>query len=315
MKHSINTLSWFSAFLVLLLFAAPLQAQPGKDKGEDEVVKEDTTEITWRNKRLIITSDKDGKRFEIKEVDKDYKEDKEYEDAGEWNENEEHDYDPDHDPKVKRKGSRSNVDGLALDLGITNYYNYSTRDYAVNALGESTDLELKQFRPGSHVALHLLPTTVSIIGRGAVNLKSAITIDWNNYYFINDITLVDGGDSITTTNTGVDFTKNKLMTRYAVIPLMLNFNTDPGTKDGVSFSVGVYGGLLWKARTKQVSEENGKVKIEGEYNLNPFKYGLTARLDFKWFDIYLNYNLSELFEENQGPSTQTFMAGINIIDF
>ena len=64
-----------------------------------------------------------------------------------------------------------------------------------------------------------------------------------------------------------------------------------------------------------MSDAQGNVKVNGEYNLNPFRYGLTARIDFKWFDFYLNYNLSEMFEEGNNPSTQTFVAGINLIDF
>ncbi|RMG55663.1 MAG: hypothetical protein D6722_27550, partial [Bacteroidetes bacterium] len=75
------------------------------------------------------------------------------------------------------------------------------------------------------------------------------------------------------------------------------------------------GGILWAARTKQISEENGKVKRDGDFHLNPFRYGLMARVDFRWFDIYLNYNLSTLFTEGEGPETQTFVAGINLIDF
>jgi hypothetical protein len=73
--------------------------------------------------------------------------------------------------------------------------------------------------------------------------------------------------------------------------------------------------VLWQGWTKQRSEAEGKVKIKDDFNLNPFRYGLTARIDFPWFDFYLNYNLSEMFEDGQGPATQTFSAGINIVDF
>ncbi|GAB4403308.1 MAG: hypothetical protein OHK0039_02310 [Bacteroidia bacterium] len=310
MKPFLTPRHLFSLLLGCLLMIGSAFAQPETD---EQPAKSDTTEIAWRNKKFIIISDDEGKRIEIRENGDvvDAEDDDEDEDDS-WEEEDAQDNDYDYTNKEKRrKRSRSEVDGLALDLGVTNYYVAGT--YGVDAA--SPELELRAFRPGSHVALHLLPTRVSLIGRGTVNLKSAITIDWSNYYFVNDVTLLDGQERLAFDTTGVDFQKNKLTTRYAQIPLMLNINTAPGSDDGVSISVGVYGGILWGAHTKQVSEENGKVRIDGTYNLNPFRYGLMARVDFRWFDIYLNYNLSEMFAENEGPSTQTFTAGINLINF
>lgn len=295
----IISLRTLSVLLISLLIWGTSFAQDE----EGEVVKSDTTEISWGAKKLVIISDSEGKRIEVKEDgEADDSESREV-----WTDD---DYDHNH-KQNRKKRQRSEVDLLGFDLGVTNYYVDGT--YGVDAA--IPELEVRQFRPGAHVALHLLPTRVSLIGRGAVNLKSAITVDWSNYYFTNDITLREGQEQLTIDTTGVSFSKNKLMTRYAQIPLLLSFNTAPGTNDGVEISVGGYAGVLWGARTKQVSDAEGKVKINGEYNLNPFRYGLTARVDFKWFDFYLNYNLSEMFEEGNNPTTQTFTAGINIIDF
>jgi hypothetical protein len=97
--------------------------------------------------------------------------------------------------------------------------------------------------------------------------------------------------------------------------MLLNINTNPWTDDGLSVSFGVYGGVLWKAYTKQKSDEFGKVKEVDDFNLNPVRYGVMARFDLKWMDLYATYNLSELFKEGQGPSTQTFTVGINLFDF
>jgi hypothetical protein len=265
----------------------------------------DTTEIVWRNSRFIIIKDEDGKRLEVISND----------DVEVKRDDEDEAYDYDYENKETRHYERSNIGLLGLDLGITNYY--SAGKYGSNAI--VPELTVKEFRPGSHVALHLLPTRVGFDKRGYVNLKTAITIDWNNYYYTNDITLNTTGESLAFDTTGTNFSKNKLMVRYAQIPLMLNVDTDPDGNDGISISVGGYVGLLWGSRTKQVSDEFGTVKIPGEdleeFFLNPYRYGLIARVDFKWFDIYVHYNLSPLFAENRGPDTQTFMAGVNLIDF
>ena len=98
---------------------------------------------------------------------------------------------------------------------------------------------------------------------------------------------------------------------------MLNFNTDPRHDEGFSLSIGGYAGVLWGGKTKQVSDVEGKKKVRDEFNLNKFRYGLTARVDLRWLDFYFNLNMSQLFEEEEdrGINTQTFTAGINIIDF
>jgi len=274
-------------------------AQTAPDSSHTESLA-DTTEITWRSRKFVIIKDEDGKRLEITDTDD------EPEVATQS------DYDYDHENKeVRHRPDRSDIGFLGFDLGITNYYVNGT--YGADAA--TPELEVREFRPGSHVALHFLPTRVGFDKRGYVNLKTAITIDWSNYYYTNDITLLSGGETLAFDTTGINFSKNKLMARYAQIPLMLNINTDPGGNDGISISVGGYAGILWGARTKQVSEEEGTVKVPGTFFLNPYRYGLIARVDFKWFDIYLHYNLSTLFEAEEGPETQTFMAGINLIDF
>jgi hypothetical protein len=256
---------------------------------EVEVKANDTTVFSFRKRKIVVIEE--GDEIRIKSEEKDW------DDEGEEEE-----------PERKK----SDVGFLALDLGITNYHN---GEGVFGPDANIPDLAVRGFRPGSHVALHFLPTTASLIGRGVVNLKTALTIDYSNYYFQNDITLQPDQDFTTIDTTGLLFSRNKLTTRYFQVPLMLNFNTDPWGKDGVSISVGVYGGVLWGAKTKQVSDELGKVKTRDDFNLNPWRYGVTGRIDFKWFDIYATYNLSELFAEGEGPSTQTFTIGLNLFDF
>lgn len=269
------------------------QTEPGTNPA-------DTTEIIWRNRKFVIIKDEEGKRLEIRDTEE-----------GANVIAPEDDYQYDYENKRTYHSNRSDIGLLGFDLGITNYFYQGA--YGDNAI--TPELQVREFRPGSHVALHLLPTRVGVDRRGYVNLKTAITIDWANYYFTGDQTLNTTGEALSYDTTGISFSKNKLVSRYAQIPLMLNLDTDPGGNDGISISVGGYAGILWGARTKQVSEELGTVKVPGEFFLNPYRYGLMARVDFKWFDIYLHYNLSPMFEEEKGPDTRTFMAGLNLIDF
>ncbi|MEL6591026.1 MAG: outer membrane beta-barrel protein, partial [Bacteroidota bacterium] len=307
----------------------------------------DSTEIIFKNRRIIIIADEDGKRVEIKEIKEDGTEeateieieepeviiieeegdddydyetesedeyDEEYEEEyeGEW---EDEDYD--HKAKTKRSGKRTDVDLLGLDIGFTNYYNSSTGQYGLAAAPSS--LAIREFRPGSHVALHFFPTTASLAGRGTVNLKTALTIDWTQLYFSSNVRLNEVGGALDISESPNNLSKNKLTARYIQMPLLLNINTDPGGKDGLSVSFGVYGGLLWKGWTKSEYADNGQTivdKIDGSYGLSPIRYGLMARIDFKWFDIYGMYNMVPHFESGSGvEQTQTVMFGMNLINF
>ena len=284
--------------------------QDSDEEMEENDTYMDSTTIQWGNRsRIIITEDGDGNRV-IKLVKKKDGDVIIEEDAGVEYERD----DWDDDDRRRRRKNYNTVDFLAFDLGVTNYYN--DNNFGVDAIN-NPDLEVRAFRPGAHVALHFLPTTVSLFGRGAVNIKTALTIDWTQYYFTEDIQLLPDMDTLTWNVTGIDYDRNKLTTRYAQIPLLLNFDTNPGSDDGFSFSVGGYAGFLWGAKTKQVSDAEGKEKVRDEFNVNRFRYGLTARVDLAWLDIYFNLNMSQVFEENEdrGINAQSFTVGINIIDF
>lgn len=276
--------------------------------GEEVVVVMDTTEIAWRDKKFVIISEDGVKRVEIVELDDEDGDDDDFD----WEE----EFNPEYEVKEHVGGGGrgySNVDLLAFDLGFLNYY--SANGFFTDAITASPDLEVRDFRVGSHVALHLFPTTVSLIGRGAVNLQSAITIDWSNHYFKGNNIMVETDDGFEWQDTGINYEKNKLTVRYAQIPLLLNINSAPRSDNGVSISAGGYVGLLWNARTKQVSSQEGTVKIDGDFGLTRVRYGLMGRIDFKWFDFYVMYNLTPMFEDSNPTDAQTVVAGINIIDF
>ncbi|MFK7923851.1 MAG: outer membrane beta-barrel protein [Bacteroidia bacterium] len=341
MNKQLSIYKFVGLFAALMMISLMGFAQDEKEKESES----DSTEIIFKNRRIIIIADEEGKRVEIKEITKEGEESEiiviEDEDDGEYDyrvegeededEDEDHDedYDEDHEDgdwdeddydhqaKKKKSGKRTDVDFIGLDLGLTNYYNSATKQYGLSAAPQA--LAIHEFRPGSHVALHLFPTTASLMGRGAINLKTAITIDWTQMYFSSNVMLQDNGETLSFTDSPNDLIKNKLSARYIQMPLLLNLNTDPGGKDGVSVSFGVYGGLLWKAWTKQEYASNGQKvvdKVDGSYHLSPIRYGLMARVDFKWFDIYGMYNMVPLFESGSGvEDTQTVMFGINVINF
>lgn len=339
MKSQINFYKPFALLLSLMVLGTAAVAQGNTPNSQNEKAI-DSTVIELKTRRIIIISEDGEKRVVVKEKkgndpynsgegdviiieeSTDSEEAYEYAEEEEYMEEEEYEFEDqeeyNYEHKKKKRGKRSDVDLVAFDLGLTNYYAGGLFGANVINNGSANLLALNEFRPGSHVAVHLLPTTASLIGRGAVNLKTALTIDYTNLYFAKNVVIQDNGEQLTFTESATNFSRNKLTARYVQIPLLLNVNTDPGGKDGVSISFGVYGGMLWKGWTKQVYEENGQKivdKVNGDYNLNPFKMGLMGRLDFKWFDIYVMYNTTPLFQDGQFPETQTVVAGVNFINF
>ncbi len=333
MNFKQETLRMFGLMAMMMASISLSYAQPGEEESASEVgeaieeaieealeealeegtsTKMDTTEIAWKDKKFVIISEDGVKRVEIVELGEDEGDD---DDGNDWDWDEE-DFNPEYQTKEHvNHGSSgySDVKLAGLDLGLLNFY--SPDGFGTDAITASPDLEVRDFRFGSHVALHLFPTTVSLIGRGAVNLQTAITIDWSNYYFKGNNIMVETEEGFEWQDTGVNYDKNKLTVRYAQIPLMLNVNSDPRGDDGVRISAGGYVGLLWNARTKLVSETNGTEKIDGDFGLTRVRYGLMGRIDFKWFDFYVMYNLTPMFEDSTPTDAQTVVAGVNIIHF
>lgn len=266
----------------------------------------DTTEVVVGNRRIIISKDANGKSRVI------VRENKEEEEIVVEDEGEHEDDCDNHGNCKKHKRKAVDVDLFGLDVGLNNYF-------TKNRIGQvpAENLDLKTWR-SVEVTTHFFPTTLRLFGRGAVNLKSAISLNFNNLMFKKGFIMQPDKDKLTIDPlpNDVTLTKNKLLATYVQVPLMLNFDTNPDReKKSVKLSVGGYLGTLIGSHTKRVDMNDRKDKVRDDFNLNPLKYGLTARFDYRCLDFYVNYNMSTLFAENQGPQTQLVSVGLNLVDF
>ncbi|MDD4109262.1 MAG: outer membrane beta-barrel protein, partial [Prolixibacteraceae bacterium] len=95
--------------------------------------------------------------------------------------------------------------------------------------------------------------------------------------------------------------KSKLNISYITAPLLLEVKTPlrMGTSN-LYISGGVIGGLNIGSHTKY-KYKNDKEKARSNFNLNQFKYDLTGRIGIGDFCVFVNYGMTPLFKNNQGP--------------
>jgi hypothetical protein len=78
---------------------------------------------------------------------------------------------------------------------------------------------------------------------------------------------------------------------------MLNFRTNPNSSHkGISLSAGVSVGYLYSSRNKQISEERGKRKNRGDYDLEKWKFAYIGELGLGPARLYGSYSPKSIFE-------------------
>lgn len=116
--------------------------------------------------------------------------------------------------------------------------------------------------------------------------------------------------------------KSMIVTNYLDVPLEIRFSTRPDDPSR-SFRVSVGGrvGYLFDSFTKIKYSEEGEVKTtknKENYNLSKLRYGTFFKLGAGNLGLVAYYNLSPLFEEDEGPEQtemNTFTIGLSLSSF
>jgi Outer membrane protein beta-barrel domain len=223
----------------------------------------------------------------------------------------------------RKKNANVSTNWWIVDLGFANYTdntNYaSTGTYLVNRPGQpalnENDFKL---RAGKSVNVNIWFFMQRLkLGTPHVNLKYGVGLELNNYRYKSSVSYKEGGAVPYTAGTqtnapfifrdSVAFSKNKLAADYLTVPLMLNFNSNPGSKKkGISFSAGVSAGYLYGQRNKQKSDGRGKDKNRGDYDLNRFKLSYVAELGLGSIRFYGSYSPKSFYEHNLDMKPYTF---------
>jgi hypothetical protein len=149
-----------------------------------------------------------------------------------------------------------------------------------------------------------------------VRVSAGLGLDWNNYRLSGDSSLTANAPKLTfyqdsANGQPINFSKNKLLARYATMPVMIHFKTNPNKKgNSLGASAGVELGYLINGRLKQVSDAKGKQKVNDNFNFNELRYGFIGRVSYGSVGIYGKYYPQSAFNKNEGPDLNTFVLGL-----
>lgn len=217
--------------------------------------------------------------------------------------------------KPKRKSSVS-TNWWILDIGFANlrdrtsYGSVETNNYLkATRPGEpnftANDMKLKTSK-SSNVNLWIFMQKLNI-AKGYVNLKYGLGLEMYNFRYERNISYLNNPQPFVFRDS-VNFSKNKLYAGYATVPLMINFNTNPEKKKGLSVSVGLSAGYLISSRNKQVSYERGKRKINGDFDLEKFRLAYIGELGIGPVRLFGSYSINKLHEK--GLTQYPYSIGI-----
>ncbi|MCD4664521.1 MAG: PorT family protein [Bacteroidales bacterium] len=179
------------------------------------------------------------------------------------------------------------------------------------------ELDIKSLNPGVNV----VGSYNFIFGNGNLSFSPGLGLGVHNMYSnsltrtVNDSTYFKPVEEIAES---VSYKKAKFTATYLDIPIELRFKS----KSQFRIAVGFKFGFLLKAQTKykgddylegnadRVIYKKGRIK-----NVEKNRYGFTARIGYKWLNLWGYYQLSSLFVTNKGPQMYPISLGISIIPY
>ena len=223
--------------------------------------------------------------------------------------------------------SKVSTNWFVFDFGFSNYIDKTdygnTGDYLYNRSGAAplgkSDFNLNTGK-SLNVNVWFFMQRINLIKKN-VNLKYGLGIEYDNYRYktSSNLSYLEKNSYINSLQApspvvirdSISFSKNKLALNYITVPLMLNFITNSAnSKKGLSLSMGLSAGYLYGVRNKQKSEEKGKEKNRGDYDLERFKLSYIAEMGLGPVRLYGSYSPNSIF--SKGLVMKPYTIGIRL---
>lgn len=156
-------------------------------------------------------------------------------------------------------------------------------------------------------------------------LEWGIGVNWYNFKFQDDNVLIvkdENGTQFVEDTRDVSFKKSKLTASYltaSIIPVV-DFGDNSrkariwdGYRNSFRIGLGPYIGYRIESHSKLVyktDDDKEKDKDHDNFYLNNIRYGLRLQLGYRSTDLFLNYDLNEMFVTGKGPSLNAFSFGV-----
>ncbi|WKN32608.1 outer membrane beta-barrel protein [Porifericola rhodea] len=185
-------------------------------------------------------------------------------------------------------------------------------DYGVNILMDAPDdFEINTIRSRSIGFHYLYPIS---LGESKFSFYPGLGVSSHNYTFENNVTLnTDTPTEIVELDAdaypGID--KTKFSVHYINIPAEFRFFSDEDYRGFTAALGGVVGRRLL-SYSKVKFNDNEYEKSKKDFNINPWRYGATARVGFRGITLTGQYMFSGIFVEDEGPSGNTLTVGLTV---
>jgi hypothetical protein len=212
------------------------------------------------------------------------------------------------------KNNRLQTSWLLLDLGYSNftdktdYTSQETLEYTGGVPFTGDDFTLRNGKSTS-INVWIFRQRYGLTRDNAFNLTYGFVIETNNFRFENNPSFKKGGPPYVIHDT-IDFDKNKLAASYFTVPVMIGFKTNPKSSNSFNMNAGVSIGYMYSSRNKQISDERGKQKIKGNFNMEPWKVQVIAEMGFNWIKLYGAYSPNSMFKS--GLDFRPYSIGLRL---
>lgn len=220
--------------------------------------------------------------------------------------------------RTYRRHSNVSTNWFIFDLGFTNLRdntNYTsaaggTYFKTLNAAAGPVNENSYKLNTGksSNVNIWFFMQKLNVV-KHVVNLKYGLGLEMYNFRYDTRLSYRNDPQPYVF-NDSIGFSKNKLYVEYLTVPFMVNINTTPDSRRGLSFSAGVSAGYLTNSRNKQISGERGKVKYRGDFNFEPWRFAAIAELGLGPIRLYGTYSLNRLQKDITRVEQYPYAVGI-----
>jgi len=218
--------------------------------------------------------------------------------------------------KKSKKRSKFNAHWAGVEFGLSNFMD---KEIAFTSEANAGFMALNPEKSFGF-ALNFMEFNLPVI-RNNFGFATGMGIKWNHFNLAQNVDLYEDESGVIQAQP-VDpnlreYKRNNLNMAYLTIPLIAEIQFSAG-KEKLYLAGGATGSMrLWsKHKQKYIIDGNKyKDKVSDDFQLSPFRYGLTFRAGYGPIGLFVNYELASLFKADRGPELYPVTIGLRLLDF